>query len=505
MGAALAITNLISSTLDARDVGTGKIKRYDSALGGVGKTGAGLGPALAIGTAAIAALAVAVGAGVKALLNHAAAVDAIGKQAQLLDLPTEEFDRYRIAASLAGVEANATLKGLQTFRRVAEEEFAGKKTIFAEIGVDVETAAGGLKSFNDLLTETLTALKSQPELRLMGGEQIFGARGAGLLRLGSGAELTSTMADLEQRGLGRGAAQTGTAADLIDAQTLLTEANDALRSSIDEVLSPVVTTWIERLDSVVTVLNQNQQTFQIGVAAMLEAMPFGNVLFKGAIERARAGRGGAGGGAGEDGLFVGPSPIDPNPEATAIREFLDRQRPELQGIEFGGAPLGFEERRQFSDILDRLDRSIRAFQASARPGRLEVGRLEADLIELPADEVHELNAAYQAQFEILDQATTATASVVQLTDAIAQLAGTSDTATQLVVNLIKRLLAAIEAAEGGDPDILGVGLGVIGGAFFGPAGAAAGAAIASQLRESSHRDPTPENETKRAERANSSR
>lgn len=503
----MAITNLIDSVLDARDVGTGKIKRYDSALEGVGKTGASAGAALGIATAAVGALALAVGAGVRELLSHQAAVDEIGKQSQLLDLRPEEFDRYRIAASLAGVATNTTLKGLQTFRRVAEEEFAGKKTIFAEIGVDIETAAGGLRDFDELLKATLTALNSQPELRLRGAEEIFGGRGAGLLRLGSGADLGGTLGDLERRGLGRSESQTGAAADLIDAQTLLGESNEALRGAIEEVLAPSVQVWIEKLDGVTTAILQNKAGLSIGGAAVLESIPGIGLLFQGAAARAAQSAAGVGGAGGvTDPAFVGPLQIDPEPIATALALRIDKVAPELLGVSLGGEPLERGERVQFADLLDRLDRFI-AVQTGARPGRMDRGTLDADLIELPIDEVHELNAAYQKQFEILDQSAAATAGVIQLTDAIGELAGTSSGAVQIVVRLIQQLAAAIESAGGGDPSgaILKTGLTVLGGAFGGPAGAAAGNIVGGLFRESAHRGAAVEDELSRAARSNPTR
>lgn len=508
----MAITNLIDTVLDARDMGTQKIKRYDEALGDVGKTGSKLPRILGAVTAAVGIATVAIGAGVIQVLNYSRGLQELGNQARVLDLPVEEFDRYRIAARLAGIEQDQLFDGLKTFRERVEEEFAGERTIFAELGVDITSATGGLRDFNSILEDTLTGLQSRPDLRVLRAGEIFGDEAVRLANIGSGADLRATIGGLEQRGLGR--TDTSAADELLQAQTLLAESNEALKTSINDVLAPVVTTWIERLDKVSSALVRNREAFQIGVATVLESLPIAGGLFRGArgraIAAAEAGR------EAEDfssvgGITTGPRQGEFDDILAAVVTRVDRSRPELLGQQFAGETLGRAERQAFAEILDDLDAFIRGFQLQQAQRRqfMPGGGTRIDLRDRAATigrgELAEVSAEFEKQFEGLEGADNAAQSIATLTGAIAGLTNVSDSATEVVVRMITQIAAAVARSNDPSGDILGIGLGALGSVFGGPIGGAAGSAVGSSLRTAAHRGESVAGEMARAARANPGR
>ena len=174
------------------------------ALGTKMKTG--IATAAKWGTA-IAAGAVAAGAGVaKLAMNSAAAADEVDKMSQKIGISKEGYQEWSYVLGQNGMDISSLQMGMKTLVTQMDGVVSGSKSsieMFDKLGLSVTDANGALKDQETMMNEVMIALADMPngteKARL--ATELFGRSGAELMPMlnqGSGAmlELTQRAHDL---------------------------------------------------------------------------------------------------------------------------------------------------------------------------------------------------------------------------------------------------------------------------------------------------------------------
>lgn len=134
-------------------------------------------------------------------------IDKLGKVSSKLGVTSQELQRFRFAAKLAGVEETALDMGLQRFIRRVGEAAQGTgeaKDALKKMGIQLTDSNGSVKSATDLLGQVANALKDtkDPAERLRLAFKLFDSEGVAMVNMlkGGKAELNATMMEADKLG-----------------------------------------------------------------------------------------------------------------------------------------------------------------------------------------------------------------------------------------------------------------------------------------------------------------
>ena len=203
--------------ISARDKATKVIRgvsKHFKKLGKVAKkAGKGITSALAkVGKSLLSfkagLIAVAGIAGMGLLIKSSIQViDKLGKVSSKLGVTSQELQRFRFAAKLAGVEETALDMGLQRFIRRVGEAAQGTgeaKDALKKMGIQLTNSNGSVRSATDLLGQVSEALKNtkDPAERLRLAFKLFDSEGVAMVNMLKNGKtaLNSTMMEADKLG-----------------------------------------------------------------------------------------------------------------------------------------------------------------------------------------------------------------------------------------------------------------------------------------------------------------
>jgi len=204
---------LISAQDKATKVIRGVSKHFKK-LGKVAKkVGKGIGRALGrVGKSLLSfkagLIAVAGVAGMGLMIKSSIQViDKLGKVSSKLGVTSQELQRFRFAAKLAGVEETALDMGLQRFIRRVGEAAQGTgeaKDALKKMGIQLTNSNGSVRSATDLLGQVSEALKNtkDPAERLRLAFKLFDSEGVAMVNMLKNGKtaLNSTMMEADKLG-----------------------------------------------------------------------------------------------------------------------------------------------------------------------------------------------------------------------------------------------------------------------------------------------------------------
>ena len=207
----------IQILISARDKATKVIRgvsKHFKKLGKVAKkVGKGIGRALGrVGKSLLSfktgLIAVAGVAGMGLMIKSSIQViDKLGKVSSKLGVTSQELQRFRFAAKLAGVEETALDMGLQRFIRRVGEAAQGTgeaKDALKKMGIQLTNSNGRVRSATDLLGQVSEALKNtkDPAERLRLAFKLFDSEGVAMVNMLKGGKtaLNSTMMEADKLG-----------------------------------------------------------------------------------------------------------------------------------------------------------------------------------------------------------------------------------------------------------------------------------------------------------------
>jgi len=204
---------LISAQDKATKVIRGVSKHFKK-LGKVAKkVGKGIGRALGrVGKSLLSfkagLIAVAGVAGMGLMIKSSIQViDKLGKVSSKLGVTSQELQRFRFAAKLAGVEETALDMGLQRFIRRVGEAAQGTgeaKDALKKMGIQLTNSNGRVRSATDLLGQVSEALKNtkDPAERLRLAFKLFDSEGVAMVNMLKNGKtaLNSTMMEADKLG-----------------------------------------------------------------------------------------------------------------------------------------------------------------------------------------------------------------------------------------------------------------------------------------------------------------
>ena len=207
----------IQILISARDKATKVIRgvsKHFKKLGKVAKkVGKGIGMALGrVGKSLLSfktgLIAVAGVAGMGLMIKSSIQViDKLGKVSSKLGVTSQELQRFRFAAKLAGVEETALDMGLQRFIRRVGEAAQGTgeaKDALKKMGIQLTNSNGRVRSATDLLGQVSEALKKtkDPAERLRLAFKLFDSEGVAMVNMLKGGKtaLNSTMMEADKLG-----------------------------------------------------------------------------------------------------------------------------------------------------------------------------------------------------------------------------------------------------------------------------------------------------------------
>ena len=177
----------VDKTKAAFDKVTKGLKTVGGAATSASKGVAGIGLAAAAASAAIAVL----------VTKSFEAVDIIGKTATQTGIATDTLQAFHLAARESGTSIEGANTALIKFARSVGDADKGLKTqadIFKDLGVNLRTTEGRMRSFDDILGDTakgIMQLGSQAE-RASALANLFGRQGV---------ILTGAITDLSENGM----------------------------------------------------------------------------------------------------------------------------------------------------------------------------------------------------------------------------------------------------------------------------------------------------------------
>ena len=134
-------------------------------------------------------------------------IDKLGKVSSKLGVTSQELQRFRFAAKLAGVEETALDMGLQRFiRRVGEAaQGTGEATdALKKMGIQLTNSNGSVRSATNLLGQVANALKKtkDPAERLRLAFKLFDSEGVAMVNMLKGGKtaLNATMMEADKLG-----------------------------------------------------------------------------------------------------------------------------------------------------------------------------------------------------------------------------------------------------------------------------------------------------------------
>ena len=179
----------------AKKVGKG----IGSALGRVGKS-------LLSFKAGLIAVAGVAGMGLM-IKSSIQVIDKLGKVSSKLGVTSQELQRFRFAAKLAGVEETALDMGLQRFIRRVGEAAQGTgeaKDALKKMGIQLTNSNGRVRSATNLLGQVSEALKNtkDPAERLRLAFKLFDSEGVAMVNMLKGGKtaLNATMMEADKLG-----------------------------------------------------------------------------------------------------------------------------------------------------------------------------------------------------------------------------------------------------------------------------------------------------------------
>ena len=172
-------------------------KTFDSVTGGLGKM-AGVAGTATKGIAAVGLAAAGTATAIAILVDKSfQAVDIIGKTATQTGIATDTLQAFHLAARESGTSIEGANTALIKFARSVGDADKGLKTqadIFKDLGVNLRTTEGRMRSFDDILGDTakgIMQLGSQAE-RASALANLFGRQGV---------ILTGAITDLSENGM----------------------------------------------------------------------------------------------------------------------------------------------------------------------------------------------------------------------------------------------------------------------------------------------------------------
>jgi len=134
-------------------------------------------------------------------------IDKLGKVSSKLGVTSQELQRFRFAAKLAGVEETALDMGLQRFIRRVGEAAQGTgeaKDALKKMGIQLTNSNGSVRSATDLLGQVSEALKNtkDPAERLRLAFKLFDSEGVAMVNMLKNGKtaLNSTMMEADKLG-----------------------------------------------------------------------------------------------------------------------------------------------------------------------------------------------------------------------------------------------------------------------------------------------------------------
>lgn len=181
------------------------------------------------------------------VMGLAEEADALNKQSRALGFSMEEFQGWKHAAGLAGVEGEAFGKSVAKMQRAAAEAADGVATYgdaFKTAGVDVKTATGDIKPTAQILDELATGIMSikDPARRTATAMDIFGRQGVAMIGLfESGPEgIKKLREELEELGGGFTPEFAANAEEMNDNLSRVELATTSLKVALGSFLLPVI-------------------------------------------------------------------------------------------------------------------------------------------------------------------------------------------------------------------------------------------------------------------------
>ena len=134
-------------------------------------------------------------------------IDKLGKVSSKLGVTSQELQRFRFAAKLAGVEETALDMGLQRFIRRVGEAAQGTgeaKDALKKMGIQLTNSNGSVRSATNLLGQVANALKKtkDPAERLRLAFKLFDSEGVAMVNMLKGGKtaLNATMMEADKLG-----------------------------------------------------------------------------------------------------------------------------------------------------------------------------------------------------------------------------------------------------------------------------------------------------------------
>ena len=252
--------------ISARDKATKVIRgvsKHFKKLGKVAKkAGKGITSALAkVGKSLLSfkagLIAVAGIAGMGLLIKSSIQViDKLGKVSSKLGVTSQELQRFRFAAKLAGVEETALDMGLQRFIRRVGEAAQGTgeaKDALKKMGIQLTNSNGQVKSATNLLGQVANALQNtkDPAERLRLAFKLFDSEGVAMVNMlkGGKSALNATMMEADKLGFVLNDKVVGAAQRVNDAFYKMTAALGGVKNNLVGALAPALermgTWWTE--------------------------------------------------------------------------------------------------------------------------------------------------------------------------------------------------------------------------------------------------------------------
>lgn len=202
---------------------------------------------------AIAAIGVTltVGGFLEGLKDSIDYMDELGKSAQKVDLPVEEFSTLAGSARLSGIQLDtltATLGRLTKAQADALDKTSQQSKIFKALGIDVADANGKLRSSEDVLkdfADRFVELKGSPDA-IAAGIQLFGKQFQDLIPfISKGSEgIDELQGEVKELGGAFSTEATQGAAEFNDHVAQLKLATQGLFAQIAQQLLPVLDDWL---------------------------------------------------------------------------------------------------------------------------------------------------------------------------------------------------------------------------------------------------------------------
>lgn len=138
-------------------------KGLDQAQSKMKAFGASMASIATAAAAAFAAAGVGVGVALKGVTDEA---DKLTKMAQQIGIPVDELSRLKHAADLSGVSVESLANGAGRLARNMQDAADGLKTpqrAFDQLGINIKTADGQLKSMSEILPEIAERFAKMPD------------------------------------------------------------------------------------------------------------------------------------------------------------------------------------------------------------------------------------------------------------------------------------------------------------------------------------------------------